>query len=165
MRIFGRKFSNWWLLPLIACCPFLLIGFFAANNLAHAIFGPPTIWQRTAHDPPLGEIAGRYTETSRSSSQQSTKASLNLSADGTMSVESLPVDDFTSSCILSGSGVWELEDQSLVLHVRTHSASDSCQKDEDNAGLLYLTRQTPPYRLYWVLGDPDSGDGIWLDRN
>ena len=55
MRIMKRSISAWWLLFLVPVCilslPVLLFLFFAANNLAGAIWGPPALWNRPWRSP------------------------------------------------------------------------------------------------------------------
>jgi hypothetical protein len=69
MRFFGRQVSKWWLLLLLPIAtlgvlmlPFL---FFAGNNLAGAIIGPPAIWNRPFEAPAHADLVGRYVETKR----------------------------------------------------------------------------------------------------
>ena len=81
-----------------------------------------------------------------------------------MEVESLPVDSITSSCILSGTGQWSGpdEDQKLDLIVTSNGPPGSCESG--SYSFLELVGHSKPYGLYWVLGDPDSGTGIWLKK-
>jgi hypothetical protein len=170
MRILGRQISNWWLLvvlPLLfVAAPVLLIGFFAANNLAGAILGPPAIWNRPRNSPPREELVGTYMESGRREGQRSggQRVSLLLSADGSMVVNNLPYEFYPSSCILSGKGTWSGPngDQRIDLTVTSDQAPGSCSSGSYIG--LELTGRSKPYGLYWVIGDPDSGTGVWLIR-
>jgi hypothetical protein len=170
MRVFGKQFSNWWLLlilpSLIICAPFLLILFFAANNFAGAIIGPPAIWNRTWNSPPRADLIGKYVESERHWDQPGpySRVALELRADGSMSVSALPNDSITSTCILSGTGTWRGPDadQKLDLVYTSDGAVGSCKSD--SYPFLELAGHSKPYELYWVLGDPDSGTGIWLRK-
>jgi CubicO group peptidase (beta-lactamase class C family) len=55
MQVFRKQVSNWWLLLIVPVAvmasSLLLVGFFKANNLAGALFGPPAIRNRTWHNP------------------------------------------------------------------------------------------------------------------
>jgi hypothetical protein len=167
MQVFGKKFSNWWLLALIPfagiALPMLLMGFFMANNFAGAMFGPPAIWNRSWHMPPRTDLVGGYIESERhlDASSPSSSASLTLQADGSMTVANLPADFGTSTCILSGQGHWEGPDEGGIrLDIVSDQRAGSCQSGS-YAG-LELAGHSKPYRLYWIVGDPDSGTGVWF---
>lgn len=170
MQVFGKKISNWWLLGLsiilLVCSPVLLILFFAANSFAGAAIGPPVIWHRTWHSPPREDLVGRYRESERHWDQSKTgpEATLELRSDGSMSVRALPEEFRTTTCILSGTGKWNGpdEDQKLDLNLISDGSPGSC--DSASYSLLELTGHSKPYGLYCVLGDPDSGTGIWLRK-
>jgi hypothetical protein len=112
MQSFGKRISNWWLLALVpvavVALPVLLMGFFMANNLAGALFGPPAIWNRTWHNPPRQNIVGSYSESERhlDDTSPSSAASLTLEANGSMAVANLPTDFGQITCTLSGAGSW-----------------------------------------------------------
>jgi hypothetical protein len=171
MRIFGRPISKWWLVLLasllLVCFPILLIGFFAANNFAGAIVGPPAIWNRPFHPPAQEDLVGRYVEYKRNWDHAKTgpDAVLQLKSDGTMLVSNLPNDDITSTCTIAGSGTWKIPkgDQEIDLSVDSNGVPDAC-KSNWYAGLLEIAGHSKPYELYWELGDPDSGTGIWLKK-
>ena len=170
MQIFGKRVSKWWLLLLVSflllSSPLLLILFFAGNNLAGAIIGPPAIWNHPWHSPPRQDLIGRYTESERhwDRPKGGSEAVLELRSDGSMHVSSLPVDGVTSSCVLSGAGRWTGpdEDQRLDLIVATDESHSSCESG--TYSYLEVVGHSTPYGLYWVLGDPDSGTGIWFKR-
>lgn len=170
MRIFGRQLSNWWLLllppTLVVTLPALLMLFFMGNNLAGAIFGPPAIWNRPRHTPARADLVGNYSESERHLDTTIGKlpATLTLNADGSMSVTNLPFEDGEDSCILSGRGTWSgpNEAQQIQLTISSVGPTGSCKSGFYPA--FELAGHSKPYTLYWVVGDPDSGTGVWLHR-
>ncbi len=170
MQVFGRPISKWWLILLVPVlvvgAPMLLILFFAANNLARAIIGPPAIWNRPRHTPLREDLIGRYVESERHWDRAKTgpDAVLELKSDGTMRVRALPNDSITSTCTLSGSGRWTGpdENQHLDLMVTSDNAPASCESG--SYSFLEIAGRSKPYDLYWVLGDPDSGTGVWMRK-
>jgi hypothetical protein len=167
MQAFGKKFSKRWLLGLIPvvfiALPILVMGFFMANDFAGAMFGPPAIWNRPREVPPRKDLVGVYLESERhvDSNSSSAAASLTLQADGSMMVANLPADFGTTTCTLSGKGSWKgPDDDGLRLEVVSDQRAGSCQSGS-YAG-LELAGHSQPYRLYWIVGDPDSGTGVWF---
>ena len=177
MQAFGKRISNWWLLVLVPVAvvafPALLIGFFMVNNLAGALLGPPAIWNRTWHSPSRQDIVGRYSESERhlDDTNPSPAASLTLEANGSMTVENLPTVESQPTgfgqinCTLSGTGSWSGPDelQQIDLTLVSDRRPGSCESG--SYGSLELAGHSRPYRLYWTVGDPDSGTGIWFRRN
>jgi hypothetical protein len=177
MKILGRQISNWWLLLLVVILvilsPLLLIGFFAANNLAGAIFGPPAIWNRPWESPRSRDIAGSYHETERywQDHEHGPTARLQLSADGTMKVSMLPDSDGMNDCMFSGSGTWKLspDDAAQIdLTIRSANNGNTCKLGDGGYGIyggFHIVGHSSPHKLYWTLGDPDSGEGTWFQRD
>lgn len=170
MRAFGRDVSKWWLLLVAALVilgvPMLLGLFFLGNNLAGAILGPPAIWNRPSHSPGRDELAGRYVETKRNwdREQKGPDAMLDLKIDGTMTVSNLPEDDIDSTCNVSGSGSWGGPDENMRIDLIVTSVAGPASCAPDTYPLMEIAGHSKPYKLYWVLGDPDSGTGVWLKR-
>jgi hypothetical protein len=169
MRFFGRQVSKWWLLLLP---PIVMLGvlalplmFFAGNNLAGAIIGPPAIWNRPSQTPARADLVGRYVETKRTWDREENgiKAMLELKSDGTMTVRALPDDRITSLCTLSGSGKWKADGQVIDLDFNSEGTPGTCESG-NMGGNPQIAGRSKPYELYWILGDPDSGTGIWLKR-
>jgi hypothetical protein len=172
VRIRGKSFSNWWLLlviPLLAVSgPLLLSLLFVGNDLAGVILGPPAIWDRPWHSPPGQDLVGRYSESERLWDETSpyAKAQLELRSDGTMIVNDLPSEFGEQTCTLTGIGTWEGPDTRRTLNLIFIPARDSsgiCPADTYSG--FELAGHTKPYSLYWILGDPDSGTGVWFARN
>ncbi len=77
-----------------------------------------------------------------------------------MNVHGLPMD-WPENCVLSGTGRWSgPTDLQLRLILLSPAADNTCKLD-DYPGIEVAGR-SKPYRLYWVIGDPDSGTGVWL---
>ena len=152
---------------LVSCVPLLLGGFFAANNLAGAILGPPAIWERPRNTPSYQDIVGEYQQTARRTDDDTrgNPASLTLLADGTMVVENLPYEFYPNTCTISGTGRWEGphgDNQQIYLIVTSKEGPGLCASG-GYAG-LEVTGRSKPYSLYWVIDDPDSGYGVRLSR-
>jgi hypothetical protein len=145
---------------LVLVAPMLLMGFFAGNQLVGAIIGPPAIWERPSLTPAHRDIVGDYHETRRTPAQaQVIPTSLSLRDDGTMVVEGLPYEFYPKTCTLSGTGRWsgpDGEDQQIYLVITSKERPGVCVPGE-YAG-LEITGRSKPYGLYWVIGDPDSGE-------
>lgn len=167
MRVFGKQVSNLWLLLLLPIAvlvfPLMLPLIFVVSNLAGAIIGPPAIWNRPSHSPAESDLVGRYVETKRvwDGKDDHVKATLELRIDGTMIVRGLPDDRITNVCNLSGT--WRVDDQVIDLNFISDGTPGACGS-ESMAGNPQIAGRSSPYKLYWVLGDPDSGTGLWLTR-
>jgi hypothetical protein len=170
MHVFGKKISNWWLLlafPIVVLAlPALLMLFFMGNNIAGAIVGPPAIWNRTWNTPSQTDLVGEYRETERhwDAPTAHPPANLKLNADKSMEVVNLPYEFADQVCILSGKGTWNGpdEDQKIGLTLNSDGSTGSCVSGLYTS--FELSGHSKPYSLYWVLGDPDSGTGIWLNQ-
>jgi hypothetical protein len=152
---------------LVLSAPVLLMGFFAANNFAGAIFGPPAIWERPTNTPAYQDIVGEYQETARQTEDQAhgNPASLTLRADGTMVVEGLPYEFYPKTCTITGIGRWEGprgDYQQIYLVVTSKEGPGLCASG--GYGGLEVTGRSNPYSLYWIIGDPDTGYGVRLSR-
>lgn len=169
MKMLGRQLSKWWLLiilPLLfMCSPIVLMLFFMGNNLAGAIVGPPAIWSRTFHNPPREDLVGSYIESEDRFDRQIAipAAALTLNADGSMHVENLPME-WPDDCTLSGNGSWNGpdSDQKIDLTLVSTSTGEHGLCKAGSYEFLELAGHSRPYKLYWVVGDPDSGTGVWL---
>jgi hypothetical protein len=171
MKISGRSISNWWLLLipplLIISSPLLLMLFFMGNNVAGAIFGPPAIWNRPWQNPARADLAGEYSESERHLDHDSAfpSASLTLNADGSMAVANLPYEFGETSCTLSGKGNWSGPDGNQVIELVLTSDRSPGSCESSSYSFLEVAGRFKPYSLYWVIGDPDSGTGVWFKRN
>ena len=139
------------------------MGFFMANNLAGALFGPPALWNRPWNTPARSDLQGNYVESARhlDDDRSLPAATLVLFSNGSMTVAHLPADYGTSACTLSGTGTWGgPDDDGLRLMVTSDLRPGSCPSGS-YAG-LEIAGHSRPYRLYWIVGDPDSGTGVWF---
>jgi len=109
---------------------------------------------------------GRYSESRRhwDRSDAGQHASLLLNPDGSILVSGLPFEFGATTCTVSGNGKWSGPDgdQNVELTVKSDDALGSCKSDSYT--FLELSGHSAPYDLYWILGDPDSGTGVWLNR-
>lgn len=168
MQLVGRQVSKWWLLLLLplllVASPLILMLFFAGNNLAGAIVGPPAIWNRPFHTPFHRDLVGKYEESTRHTDHQMnrSKAILQLNADDSMSVTALPYEAGQTTCVLSGGGRWKGPDQNsqIDLIYESDGTLGSCISGAYSP--VEITGRSRPYGLYWIIGDPDSGTGVWL---
>jgi hypothetical protein len=173
MRVLGRRFSNWWLLLLVPVLLVVLLpvpafmSLLIGSHMLAAIVGPPAIWNMPLHAPVRADLVGRYVESERHwyGPKAQTRAALELRSDGTMTVNDLPVDFASSTCTLSGIGTWTGPDTDRHLHLvlPSNESGDACQSGD--YPLVEIAGHSKPYELYWVLGDPDEGTGVWLKRH
>lgn len=167
MRIVGRSISAWWLLLLAVLCvlslPLLLILFFAANNVAGAMLGPPALWNRPWHAPAPAALIGRYSESERRW-MWSPPAALEIRSDGSASAWNLPAEVGLRTCVISGAGSWSGPDQEGQVRIDFAKSvtTGPCQATETAYASFAVAGHSQPYSLYLVIGDPDSGSGIWF---
>jgi len=130
------------------------------------MLGPPAIWNRTWSSPPRSDVAGKYSESERHLDQDGPpSATLALEADGSMIVNNLPYEFGISSCVLAGKGAWTGPDEDEMINLEVISVGSPGSCGSGSYPFLELAGHFKPYKLYWVVGDPDSGTGIWLHRN
>jgi hypothetical protein len=171
MQILRRRLSPWWLLLLVPvlllALPFIGILLIVAGHIAGGVFGPPAIWNRPRHAPKREELIGRYVESKRSWERQQSgpAASIQLLSDGSIRISALPDDSISAACLLNGSGKWGAPDGEMRISFtfKSDESHGSC-RDGSYSG-FDLAGQSTPYKLYWILGDPDSGEGIWLTKS
>jgi hypothetical protein len=177
MKVLSWRLSNWWLALIIPIAVILvpvgLLGLIVAGHVGGAILGPPALWNRPANMPSISDVAGIYRESERhwQEGQSGPPALLQLKSDGSMSVKDLPNSEGITSCMLSASGTWRIaQDDNAVIDLtilKTDSAM-TCKLDGLPYGLyniLSIAGHSKPYSLYWTLGDPDSGEGLWFQRD
>ena len=143
------------------------------------LFSYPPFWDYTKTRPKDAEIVGAYrilklrlpSELSRSVRERNARITLN--ADHTAVLADVPeFDGFGEKlqCRLSGAATWRLDERwgwSIVFQ-NYHAASKPTTRDcdyENNSiwGIVVLSRH-PPYRLYAIVGDPDSDTGVEFER-
>lgn len=167
----GRTISRWWLLAVIpvciVCLPALMILFFAANNFAGAILGPPAIWNRPWHRLQATVLVGRYGESERNWTEaRSAPTALELRRNGSAVVSNLPSEADLHTCVLSGVGTWSGPDEDGRVNIAFGEAltSSECHVTDPAYAAFEVYGHSQPYGLYLVIGDPDSGTGIWFRK-
>jgi hypothetical protein len=81
-----------------------------------------------------------------------------------MHVENLPME-WPDNCTLSGDGTWSVpDDQKIDLILVSTLAGENGLCKAGSYEFIQLAGHSRPYKLYWVVGDPDSGTGVWLAR-
>jgi hypothetical protein len=99
-----------------------------------------------------------------------------LLSDHTARFISFPVFDAFGeklACALDGSASWELFDQTTNLggwsvmfenyNPTTKQRAKECQLEDSSWSILLLSRRAP-YRLYDIVGDPDSDTGVEYEK-
>jgi hypothetical protein len=146
-----------------------------------AIFSYPPFWDYSKAKPKENDLVGSYrvlklrlpSELKREAAEK--EARITLNADHTAILADVPeFDGFGQKleCRLSGSATWELDDMAndgLGWDVTFHYHSTSkvtnlnCKYEDFIFAILILSRHSP-YRLYDIVGDPDSDTGIEYAR-
>jgi hypothetical protein len=147
----------------------LLVGLFVANSLTGAILGPPAIWNKTWRAPSRFELVGTYVESKRfwNGGIAHPSATLVLSESGVMVVRDLPTEFGLETCVMNGTGQWRQRDEMGNQGVDLNYKADESKVNTCKSGYFIgfeLAGHFKPYSLYWVLGDPDSGNGVWLTK-
>lgn len=101
---------------------------------------------------------------------------ISLKEDRTVTLENLPeFDGFgdTLECRLSGTATWSLDNQinygwGWSVAFQNYRAvakqpTGKCNYENTTWGILILSRR-PPYRLYAIVGDPDSDTGVEYEK-
>ena len=110
--------------------------------------------------------------TELSSSVREKDPLIKLNTDGTAIFTNVPIlDGFGDrvTCRLTGSAIWELHSEFNSASGWSVDFSDyqpnlkpaqhECNRENSSWGMLVLSRHAP-YRLYTVVGDPDSDEGV-----
>lgn len=138
----------------------------------------PWFWDFTKTKPKEADIAGAYKvlklrlpgDLERAVREK--EATITLGADHTAILTNVPEFDDSGQrlvCRLDGSARWELDDQtataggwSLLIqhyHPLIKPTASECEFENSISSMLILGRHAP-YRLYSIVGDPDSDTGI-----
>lgn len=180
-----RSWSRAWPLPLvislgilgaIIAIPVLLIGMLIGTRVLSMVAGPVSLWNITWHTPPLTEIAGYYRLSGKgvrgrlpSGIVVSERSGFRLGADHEVEVVDLPAfDGFgkPSNCRYNGTGKWNsFEDTGTTLDLNITVSTPaptgnlpSCPPT--HLGLFELLGHSPPYRIWYNIGDPDDERGL-----
>jgi hypothetical protein len=147
-----------------------------------APFGYPHFWDYTKTKPNEPDIVGKYKilelrlSGELRNSVQEKEAEITLGADHTAALTDIPVFDESGQelvCRLRGTSHWALRDQTKNLGGWTVTFQDyvpalkptakECEFGDSMGSLLILNGHAP-YRLYSIVGDPDSDTGIEFER-
>jgi len=165
-----------WTATVLSCL--LLTG----CNLPHLLLGYPRFWDYTKTRPKDADLVGTYRvlrlrlPRDLIQSVKEREPLIALKSDHTATLTDAPqFDGFggTLTCRLSGSATWQLDDQinsgwgwSVAFqnyHALTTTLRDECKYENSTWGILILGRHRP-YRLYAIVGDPDSDTGVEYER-
>jgi hypothetical protein len=138
----------------------------------------PWYWDYTKTKPNEPDIVGKYKilklrlPSKLEDSVRERDATITLQADHTAVLTDVPnFDDFGEKlvCRLSGSAHWELYDQTANLggwsvlfqsyNPATKPTAKECELENSSWSILILSKHAP-YRLYAIVGDPDSDTGV-----
>ena len=146
------------------------------------IFSYPAFWDYSKVKPKDNDLVGSYrvlklrlpSELKQEVKEKEPRITLN--ADHTVVLADVPeFDGFGQKleCRLSGSATWGLDDEvnygwgwSVVFqnyHSMSKPTNPKCNYENSIWGILILSRHAP-YRLYGIVGDPDSDTGIEYAR-
>jgi hypothetical protein len=85
-----------------------------------------------------------------------------------MTIDNFPDSDGELNCVMSESGRWKIDDSEVDLIFEKYDSSSTCKIEGLPYGImgaLSVAGHSKPYRLYRTLGDPDTGEGVWLRRD
>jgi hypothetical protein len=173
--LFRPKVKRHAIVTMLLCLPL------AACNVP--LFSYPLFWDYSKTRPADSDLFGSYrvlklrlpSELSAQVTEREPRITLN--ADHTAVLANVPeFDGFGEKleCRWSGSATWELNDKInigwgwSVAFKNFHPSSkvtttQDCNKSDFIWGILILSRH-PPYRLYGIVGDPDSDTGIEYEK-
>jgi hypothetical protein len=146
------------------------MGMMIGSRLLSIIAGPVNVWNTTWKTPPIAEITGYYSLSGVRIADRTPlphHSGFRLAADHRAEVTNLPAFDgfgHISNCSYNGTGKWHLWDGGEVrleidLQESTASAnSSSCAPVSLN--LFHLLGHSPPYRIWYNVGDPDEEQGL-----
>jgi hypothetical protein len=158
-------------LPLVGC------------TVPVPLFSYPPFWDYSKTKPAEADVVGSYrvlklrlpSDLSRQVTEKDSR--ITLSADHTATLTAVPdFDGFGQKleCRWSGSATWKLNDKINIgwgwsvafENFRPSSkvtTAQDCNRQDFVWGILILSRH-PPYRLYEIVGDPDSDTGVEYER-
>ncbi|CAN5393173.1 hypothetical protein BH09SUM1_BH09SUM1_33610 [soil metagenome] len=141
----------------------------------------PYGWLYTRNKPNPSDLVGVYTPVAKSLAfikdeghYKPRPASIALFADGTMTISNIP-DWWNNGWGTSGGGfdsgtcTWKLNQDkwrcNLWINFSKTDQFDSLKREHKPFnGEMELTGQKPPYKIYLIVGDPDSDEGIWFEK-
>jgi|SRR5579859_15944 len=161
--------------------PLLLFGMMIGTRLLSLVAGPVNIWNTTQHLPPISDFAGYYRLSDRSwknskelGAPVSKNSGFRLSADHRVEVFDLP--DFGTSgepnyCSYNGTGDWSWyesgDEVTLSLNIKMTAPAPPGNRPSCGSANLMLFNvlgHSPPYRVWYDIGDPDNDQGLTYVR-
>jgi hypothetical protein len=135
----------------------------------------------TTKEPNINDIVGDYivADTSKKllnlPDSISFKTIIKFNADKTFELKYFPNHDFSMSLteyeIVNATGKWKIEknqgswvipmDFDTIVNLRTGQIDD---KGFYNGNGFHINKDKPPYEIYIVIGDPDSWEGVTLQK-
>ncbi len=135
----------------------------------------------TTEKPNINDIVGDYVIADISKEQLnlpdsiSKKTVIHFNTDNTFEFKYFPNHDFAMSLteyeIVNATGKWKIEkdqgswvipmDFDTIVNLRTGQIDD---KGLYNSNGFHINKDKPPYEIYIVIGDPDSWEGVTLQR-
>jgi hypothetical protein len=177
--------NPWLLMPsavIAAICllPFLLFGMLIGSRILMIVAGPVNIWNTTWRTPPVADLAGHYSLSEGNLAARippgavvSRRSGFRLHRDHRAEITDLP--DFDGSgerarCNYNGTGTWSTYESGgvqIILNIdrplpSTVTHQLSC--GPASLGLFHLLGHSPPYRIWYNIGDPDNGMGLLYSR-
>jgi hypothetical protein len=170
-----------WLIPGIPAGILLLlllpIALIAGGNVAGSFFGPVNVWNRTTQIPPDADVAGVYRYSEGGSVNDPDfhvmvpdNSSFTLKPNHELVVHNLPkLDGFgkPTGCAYNGTGKWGIggNGEGFSLNFDVTSALPANPGDlpsctPEHFGAFDILGKSRPYRFWYVIGDPDTGEGI-----
>jgi hypothetical protein len=166
----------------IACgVPLLLFGMLIGSRLLMIVAGPVNLWNTTWHTPPIAQIAGEY-RVSKDSSElrlrlphghtMSDRSGFTLGADHSIEVTDVSAfDGFGEavSCTYRGTGTWRSAEGGgdgvtlsfdITVTPLQSPPGEPASCAPTSVGPFYLLGHSAPYRMWYGVGDPDSGTGL-----
>jgi len=151
-------------LGLVGCCCFMFQG-------------DPYYGEYTREKPDEKDIVGVWVANARSAEWLKGKGyavaaspALELRADGTFTMEHMPdcwrvfFDREREGLLESGAGTWQIGRHQEWWVVELTFDRPPWFSGGSYSTRFHLRRQTPPYLLHIIVGDPDAGDGIVMER-
>jgi hypothetical protein len=165
---------------IVISIPFLWIPLMAASRLLSIVAGPVNIWNTTWRLPRMADFTGYYklSERSRKDSEAlgapvSKDSGFRLGADHRMEVFDLPDFDVLgqpSHCSYNGTGDWSwYEGGGVTLSLDIKVPAPAPPGNRPSCGpasisVFEVLGHSPPYRLWYNIGDPDEEKGLTYVR-
>jgi hypothetical protein len=173
----GSKKWFWLAIPLgVLSVPFLPFAMMIGSRLVAMLIGPVNVWNMTTHAPSPSDLAGDY-EPDRNGArylpsgvQLPAGSHFRLGADHRADVTDLPAYDGFGEPLgwnYSGNGDWTLSEGAqvtLIIYIRGDPtptiAGDAPSGSSVALGGFELLGHSPPYAIWYGIGDPDEGQGL-----